>query len=102
MPTRWSSPDTLGGRHNRPQLGLLVRYGQRVAEDGGRESTLRRQGKVLQRLVARRLTDSCLDPLEFGRTELASIPALPRQKQFGWPAADHVGTRHQHGASLEA
>jgi hypothetical protein len=52
----------------------------------------------------RRIDRRILDPLEFGRTELASIPALPRQKQFGRPekAADHVGTRHQHGASLEA
>lgn len=37
-----SSPYPLGGHRKRPQLGLLVGGGQRVAEDGGGEPALRR------------------------------------------------------------
>jgi hypothetical protein len=57
---RPSSPDTLGGRYNRLDLGLLVSGEERVAQDGDSETVLGRQREALELNMAYRLTE---DPL---------------------------------------
>src|SRR5947209_6515583 len=54
------APEALGGRNDRPELGLLVGGGDSVAEDGGGEPALRRQREPLERHVVCCLADAHL------------------------------------------
>jgi hypothetical protein len=84
-----------------PVAEALDRLGELALERQAAHLAVRDHGKSRVFLQAdRRIDRGILDALELGRTDLASVPALPGVEQLGRPekAADYVGTRHQHGA----